>query len=398
MQAQQPNKKQDAPAGTGASNGMVNNHLGQSDYIPTSADTQQAIDILHKTLPPDVYESMMRGYVHKLNERLSGNGSDEDLAIESLLPPLRTVPAGQIMQTEYPDTVNLVQDYLISGVWFIYGKPKIGKSWLAGQLALSVASGGKLFDKDVKRGKVLYLALEDGERRLKKRMKLQQWTQDTENAIDYMLPKNFREQVDYLNLGGGKRLLAHIERQNYILTIIDTFSRAFSVNQLKGEVLTDALAPFQEFTQARNKVVIFIDHEPKRNGEDDSAITTLFGGIAKVGVADGVWRLYKERGKGVKIDIEGRDLEDAYSLKLRFDKSLCYWYSEGDAEKIEITERRQEILNALGNLGRCTLVQLEDATGQAKGHLHTRLQDLVTEGIVKRDKTGANVFYSRADE
>jgi len=387
-----------APVTAGAEGGVGEKFPldGQSNY--TTELTLRALELLQKTLPPDVFEPMMRTYQHKLQERLSGSGDEQDVNTEALLPPLRTIPSWKIMQTDYPESIWVVKNYLVSGIWFLYGKPKVGKSWLAGQLALAVAAGGKVFDKDVKQGKVLYLALEDGERRLKKRMRLQHWTENALRHIDYMLPKDFRDQIGYLNSGGGKRLLAHIERQDYLLTIVDTFSRAVNLNQLKSELMTDALSPFQEFAQAKNRVIVFVDHEPKRNEEGESAITALYGGIAKAGVADGVWRLYKERGKGARLDIEGRDLEDAYSLKLRFDRSLCYWYSEGDAETIEITERRREILDALANLGKCTLSQLEDATGQLKGNLHARLQDLVTEGLVVRYKNGNNVLYELRED
>lgn len=380
---------QNAPAGGAEAFSDTLEGGRRPDYTPE--DAQHAIEILRSILPAEISERIVRTLHNGITDRLSGNATDEDIAIESLLPPLNVIPADRILGTEYPVSFDLVESYLTSGVWFIYGKPKIGKSWLAAQLALSVSTGGKVFEKNVKRGKVLYLALEDGEKRLKKRMTLQQWPRGV--AIDYMLPKDFREQIGTLNAAGGKRLMAYIEKQNYALTVIDTFSRAINLNQLKGELMTEALSPLQEFGQAKDKAIIFIDHEPKRNEENATAITGLFGGISKSGVADGLWRLYKERGKGVKIDIEGRDLEDSYSLKLRFDKGQCYWYSEGDAEKLEITERRKEVLDALGNLGRSTLSQLEDATGQAKGHLHTRLQDLVTEGIVTREKSGANVFY-----
>lgn len=362
----------------------------QSDYTPSPEKTREALSTFLSGLPPELREDFDRQINQKLTEALRRGKSISE--IEALLPELRTIPASHILNTDYPDITNIIKDYLTAGMWFIYGKPKIGKSWLAGQFALSVATGGKLFEKDVKQGRVLYLALEDGERRLKKRMTLQKW--ESGDDIDYMFESDFREQLGYLNMGGSKRLLSYIERHDYLLTVVDTFSRAFNINQLKGELLMDALIPIQGFTQASNRAIIFIDHEPKRNEESDSAITALFGGIQKTGVADGVWRLYKERGKGVKIDIEGRDLEDAYSLKLRFDKSLCFWFSEGDAKSIEITERRQEILTALANLGRSNLGQLEDATGQAKGNLHTRLQDLVTEGMVMREHAGNHVFYS----
>lgn len=389
------NEKENAPAKSlaEANPKTLDTRHSKINLTTSPGEIIAAFKNLLRVLPPELQPQYERFHLHVVTNALRSDDVISNLA--ALLPSLNITPAGQILHTDYPDIISIVDDYLTAGVWFIYGMPKIGKSWLGGQVGLAIATGGTVFGKNVKRGRVLYLALEDGERRLKRRMLLQHWPSDV--AIDYMLPKDFREQIGPLNLAGGKRLLAYIEQHDYLATIVDTFSRGFNVNQLKSDALTDALAPFQEFTQRTNRVIIFIDHEPKRNDENATAITALFGGIAKVGVADGVWRLYKERGKSVRIDIEGRDLEDTYSLKLHFDKSQCYWYSEGDAEKLELTERRKQIIDALANLGRCSLGQLEDATGQPKGHLHTRLQDLVTEGIVKREKTGANVFYSMTE-
>lgn len=353
---------------------------------------EQALKLLESSVPEDVYRKTSQEYYKSIVDTLeAGGGSALDL-----LPALSVTPATKILSTVYPDVKNLIEGIMPPGAFFIYGKPKIGKSWLALQIALAVSTGGKVFDRPARKGKVLYLALEDGERRLKRRMTLQDWeNQSGGAAVDYMLPKQFRSEIGYINNpAGGKRLLAHIERGNYLLTVIDTFSRAINLNQLKSELMTDAIAPFQEFCQAQERNFIFLDHEPKRNEEDTTAVTGLYGGIAKSGMADGLWRLYKERGKGAKIDIEGRDLEEIYSLKLRFDKQFCFWYSEGDAQTIEITERRKEILDALANLGKCTTSQLEDATGQPKGHIHTRLQDLVTENLVLREKAGNNVFYT----
>lgn len=354
--------------------------------------TQEAMEQLRQSLPEGMYRQLSQQMQKGIFEHLANGGGEEHAALlQNFLPELSVTPAAKILRTDYPDIKSLIEGIMTPGVWFVYGKPKVGKSWLASQIALAVGTGGMVFDKPVRPGKVLYLALEDGERRLKRRMTLQQWGVNAQ--VDYMLPKQFRDEIGFLNTEGGKRLLHHIEKHNYLLTVIDTFSRAINLNQLKSELMTEAISPFQEFAQAQDRNFLFVDHEPKRSEGETTAITGLYGGVAKSGMADGLWRLYKERGKGAKIDIEGRDLEDAYSLKLRFDKQLCFWYSEGDAEAIEITERRKEVLDALANLGKCNLGQLEDATGQAKGHLHTRLQDLVTEGIVIREKKGASVFY-----
>jgi hypothetical protein len=392
MEAQH-NKKQSAPgSGPGTETAGVETRLQlQGDYIPSPADGQEIFYKSLESLPAEMREKLTHEYQKMIQARLTNGATDEDMALESLLPRLPITPARKILETDYLDAGSLIEGLMSPGVWFVYGKPKIGKSWLVSQIALAVSTGGTIFDKPVKQGKVLYIALEDGEKRLKKRMVKQAWPYDVE--IDYMTPKTFRQEIGYLNLAGGKRLLAFIERHNYLLTVIDTFSRSISSNQLKGEAMTETITPYQEFCQAKDRYMIWVDHEPKRNEQDTSAITGLFGGIAKSGMADGLWRLYKERGKGAKIDIEGRDLEDSFSLKLRFDKSFCYWYSEGDAETIEITERRKHVLDALSNLGRSSLSQLEDATGQSKGNLHTRLQDLVMEGMVKREKHGTNVFY-----
>lgn len=55
------------------------------------------------------------------------------------------------------------------------GRPKLGKSWLALQLAQASACGGKVFEQSVEPGPVLYIALEDSERRLQQRLQLQGW-------------------------------------------------------------------------------------------------------------------------------------------------------------------------------------------------------------------------------
>ena len=52
------------------------------------------------------------------------------------------------------------------------GKPKMGKSWLVLGFALGIACGGYVLSKvKVEPGHVLYLALEDNERRLQRRAK-----------------------------------------------------------------------------------------------------------------------------------------------------------------------------------------------------------------------------------
>ena len=67
----------------------------------------------------------------------------------------------------------IVPNLIPEGLLLLVGKPKQGKSWLALQLALAVASGGPLFQSyTANQSDVLYLALEDTPQRLQARTKL----------------------------------------------------------------------------------------------------------------------------------------------------------------------------------------------------------------------------------
>lgn len=64
----------------------------------------------------------------------------------------------------------VVPGYIAEGLTVLAGRPKLGKSWLALDLAIAVATGGAaLGSTKVGQGDVLYLALEDNERRLCRR-------------------------------------------------------------------------------------------------------------------------------------------------------------------------------------------------------------------------------------
>ena len=67
------------------------------------------------------------------------------------------------------------QEYIIykmmyPGLYILAGAPKIGKSWLALDLCLSVANGEQFLKHDTNIGQVLYLSLEDNLLRLQNRI------------------------------------------------------------------------------------------------------------------------------------------------------------------------------------------------------------------------------------
>ena len=76
----------------------------------------------------------------------------------------------ELERTRLPELEWVVPDVLPAGLALLAGAPKAGKSWLALQLAYSVAIGcNVLDDSECEMGRALYLALEDNQRRLQVR-------------------------------------------------------------------------------------------------------------------------------------------------------------------------------------------------------------------------------------
>lgn len=73
------------------------------------------------------------------------------------------------LQSPYQSKPPLVDGLLYRGAYLFVGAPKLGKSFLMTQLAYHISTGTPLWNYPVRKGTVLYLALEDDYRRLQER-------------------------------------------------------------------------------------------------------------------------------------------------------------------------------------------------------------------------------------
>lgn len=308
----------------------------------------------------------------------------ESIAISDARPKtaqgLAVLEADVILATDWQEPRWAIPNLLPVGLSILAGAPKLGKSWLALQIAQAVAAGGVTLNERIERGRVLYLALEDPPRRLKERMLKQSWTRGL--ACDFLTLGDFEKQIHDLTNGGGERLARQIEAQGYRFVVIDTLSRAVSGDQSDVGEMTRGLAPLQEIAHAQNCAVMLIDHHRKNGMAAPDAIADILGSTAKGAMCDTAWGIYRERGKaGAKLSITGREVEEK-TLALKMDKLTGVWQCDGDADVIALTARRQEILDALKNLGRAKLGELAKAIEQDKGNTYRRLQDLIDARLV----------------
>lgn len=313
---------------------------------------------------------------------------------------ISVLTADDILHTEWPDPTWAIPDILPTGLCMLAGKPKCGKSWLTLQISCAVATGGMVFNKRVQQGPVLYLALEDYPKRLYKRIKKQQWPNKTQ--VEFITMKTFGQEVGDLTGAGLDRLQARIKHGKHRMVVIDTFSRAIGMymrvkEDASASIMTRVLSPIQELANEQDIAIIIIDHHTKATGMTEDAITDIMGSIAKGATLDTAWGLYRERGhSGAKLQIVGRDIEEDTTLAMEFDKEYGIWHCNGDANGLEMTARRQELLLVLQEMGRATNDQLAEMTGQDKGNTYKRLNDMVSVGLVVRDVDGSRVYYKRS--
>jgi hypothetical protein len=84
---------------------------------------------------------------------------------------VQTVAASELQATAFAPLRYALPGLLPEGVTLLVSRPKLGKSWLMLDIAIAIATGRAVLGTiEPETGDVLYLALDDGERRLQGRM------------------------------------------------------------------------------------------------------------------------------------------------------------------------------------------------------------------------------------
>ena len=84
---------------------------------------------------------------------------------------LTVIDGETLMDKRLPPTKFCVDTLLPQGLCILGGSPKVGKSWMVLDLCVRVAQGTPLWGLPTSKGDVLYLCLEDSERRIQERLK-----------------------------------------------------------------------------------------------------------------------------------------------------------------------------------------------------------------------------------
>jgi len=288
----------------------------------------------------------------------------------------------ELYDADFPEPKWAIPEIIPEGLTVFGGRPKVGKSWIMLQTALSIGSGGVFLNRQVERGNVLYLALEDSERRLLKRLKIMGANRD-------MLVR-FETEWRSLKKGGLDDLIVQLEAVDYRLVIIDTLTRALpGVDQKKDPFVGQVFNDLQRMGQNRNIAIAVVDHTRKPAGFAADPVDDILHTTEKTAIADAIFALYKTQGKpGATLLGRGRDIEDV-ELEIYQDHVTKCWQPSG----AETTQMDDEILDALEVLGKSKVVEISRMIGENKGNVYKRLIKLCEAELVIREKIDRNVYY-----
>lgn len=241
---------------------------------------------------------------------------------------------GETLMSRPLQPLNFVVDTLISqGLHILAGSPKVGKSWLALWLAVTVAKGELVWGMRVKQGTTLYLCLEDSQLRIQNRL-----FDVTEEA-----PANVHFCTESQILGNGltEQLEQFLrEHPDTSLIIIDTLQmiRGANYDNTYANDYRD-LSALKQFADSHGIAILLIHHLRKEKADD--VFNRISGTTAISGAVDSSFTLVEERrGSGkARLSCIGRDIEYR-ELKLSRNADNVWEVTEDSYQQPELLEDR----------------------------------------------------------
>ena len=242
---------------------------------------------------------------------------------------LRTVTMNELYETVYPGRPPLIDGLLYPGTYLFVGAPKLGKSFFMAQIAYHVSMGLPLWDHSVRKGTVLYLALEDDYRRLQERLYRMFGTDSAEKLY-------FAISAKQLGSGLDEQLDRFMrEHPDTNLMIIDTLQK---VREIGGDNYSYAndyeiITGLKRFAD-RYGVCLLLVHDTRKQQADDK-FDMISGTNGLLGAADGAFLLQKEKrtSNNATLDVSGRDQQDQ-RLFLKRDPEKLIWLLENTESEL----------------------------------------------------------------
>ena len=231
---------------------------------------------------------------------------------------LKTVNCEQLMTTPLKPIEFCVDGLISTGLFILAGAPKVGKSWLALDIALSIAKGEKILGRETKRGSTLYLCLENSYTRIQNRL--------------FELTSEPSENLHFAIMAGtlGGVLEKQIEtfksqHSDLKIIIIDTLQKIRSGDEASYASDYKELSILKNLADKLKIAILLVHHTRKCRDNDPFKMISGTTGIS--GCVDGsMVMIERQRGSGETIlHCVGRDIEN---LELHLRREGVRWIAK----------------------------------------------------------------------
>lgn len=295
----------------------------------------------------------------------------------------------EIVAKDIPEPRWVIPGILAEGLTLLAGKPKMGKSWFGLGLGVAIASGGiALGQFDCEPGEVAYLALEDTERRMRKRLIQMLDGSEAPSAAQFFTSwaRIATKKGDGIRADGLDNLRAWLEAHPKArLVVIDTLQKIRPRQKENGSIYAEdyeALTGLKALADRYHVAIVVIHHVRKAESED--VFDTVSGSTGLTGAADSVWVLTRSRGQSdAVLHITGRDVEEQ-DLALEFDAKRGWWTVLGDADEFRKSEERMEVRKLLRERPGLSAKEISVALGKGYDGTRRLLWKMAGDGDVKQ--------------
>lgn len=217
-------------------------------------------------------------------------------------------------------------DGLISqGLFVLAGAPKVGKSWLALDMCLSIAKGEKVLGKETLCGHAVYLSLEDSLIRLQNR--LYELTDEPSDNLNFAImaesiSNGLPEQIEYCR----KRF------DDLKIVVIDTLQKVRNESESSYSSDYKELSVMKALADKLGIAIVLVHHT--RKCSDSDPFNMISGSTGLSGCVDGSMVLIESKrgSRKAKLHCVGRDIENQ-EINVVFENSR--WKVSDDIKNVK---------------------------------------------------------------
>ena len=238
---------------------------------------------------------------------------------------LKIYSSEYIMNTLMKPIEYCVDGLISQGLFILAGAPKVGKSWLALDMCLSIAKGEKVLGKATSCGHAVYLSLEDSLIRLQNR--LYELTDEPSDNLNFAImaesiSNGLPEQIEYCR----KRF------DDLKIVVIDTLQKVRNESESSYSSDYKELSVLKSLADKLGIAIVLVHHT--RKCSDGDPFNMISGSTGLSGCVDGSMVLIESKrgSRKAKLYCVGRDIENQ-EINVVFESSR--WKVSDEIKNIE---------------------------------------------------------------